>query len=200
MVCSSPATSFQQFRLPWAMISVHSPTIRQISAPRKAHSPVFPVFRYISVQKVYTPGDKCDVLVAMNAAALKTQYKFAKSTACIIIDTDAFQKSDLEKAAFKTDNPMEKWALSRMSSPPHLEDGERLPCRHRNGQQVHAEMPQYVCSRPGMLAVQPRSENSRRFHPREIRQKPEIAKQISRSSMQDMTTDTKHPCFRSPYI
>lgn len=26
-----------------------------------------------------------------------------------------------------------------------------------------------------MLAVQPRSENSRRFHPREIRQKPEIA-------------------------
>ena len=35
--------------------------------------------------------------VAMNAAALKTQYKFAKSTACIIIDTDCFQKSDLDE-------------------------------------------------------------------------------------------------------
>ena len=46
---------FQQFRLPWAMISVHSPTIRQISAPRKAHSPVFPVFRYISVQRKSIP-------------------------------------------------------------------------------------------------------------------------------------------------
>jgi 2-oxoglutarate ferredoxin oxidoreductase subunit alpha len=47
----------------------------------------------------------------MNAAALKTQYKFAKSTACIIIDTDCFQKSDLEKAAFKTDNPIEEMGI-----------------------------------------------------------------------------------------
>lgn len=49
----------------------------------------------------------------MNAAALKTQYKFAKSTACIIIDTDAFQKSDLEKAAFKTDNPIEEMGIKQ---------------------------------------------------------------------------------------
>ena len=62
-----------------------------------------------------------------------------------------------------------------MSSPrPHLEDGE-LPCRHRNGQQVHAEMPQYVCSRPGMLAVQPRSENSRDFIREVILKKPKCA-------------------------
>ncbi len=67
----------------------------------------------IGANKVYTPGDKCDVLVAMNAAALKTQYKFAKSTACIIIDTDAFQKSDLEKAAFKTDNPIEEMGIKQ---------------------------------------------------------------------------------------
>ena len=68
---------------------------------------------HIGANKVYTPGDKCDVLVAMNAAALKTQYKFAKSTACIIIDTDAFQKSDLEKAAFKTDNPIEEMGIKQ---------------------------------------------------------------------------------------
>ena len=36
-------------------ISVHSPTIRQIGPPRKAHSPVFPVFRYISVQRKSIP-------------------------------------------------------------------------------------------------------------------------------------------------
>ena len=66
---------------------------------------------HIGANKVFTPGDQCDVLVAMNAAALKTQYKFAKSTACIIIDTDCFQKSDLEKAAFKTDNPIEEMGI-----------------------------------------------------------------------------------------
>ena len=121
-----------------------------IRAPQGSLTGVSGFQVHIGAEKVYTPGDKCDVLVAMNAAALKTQYKFAKSTACIIIDTDAFQKSDLEKAAFKTDNPIEEMGIK---------------------QQVHAEMPQYVCSRPGMLAVQPRSENSRRFHPREIRQK-----------------------------
>ena len=66
---------------------------------------------HIGASKVFTPGDECDVLVAMNAAALKTQYKFAKSTACIIIDTDCFQKSDLEKAAFKTDNPIEEMGI-----------------------------------------------------------------------------------------
>ena len=63
--------------------------------------------------KVFTPGDQCDVLVAMNAAALKTQYKFAKSTACIIIDTDCFQASDLQKAAFKTDNPIEEMGIKQ---------------------------------------------------------------------------------------
>ena len=65
----------------------------------------------IGAEKVFTPGDACDVLVAMNAAALKTQYKFAKPTACIIIDTDCFQKSDLEKAAFTTDNPIEEMGI-----------------------------------------------------------------------------------------
>ncbi len=61
---------------------------------------------HIGARKVYTPGDKCDLLVAMNAAALKTQYKFAQPNGCIIIDTDAFQQSDLEKASFATEDPI----------------------------------------------------------------------------------------------
>jgi len=42
--------------------------------------------------------------VAMNAAALKTQYKYAKPQATIIIDTDSFGASDLKKAAFQTED------------------------------------------------------------------------------------------------
>ena len=79
-----------------------------IRAPQGSLTGVSGFQVHIGAEKVFTPGDQCDVLVAMNAAALKTQYKFAKPTACIIIDTDCFQKSDLEKAAFKTDNPIEE--------------------------------------------------------------------------------------------
>lgn len=82
-----------------------------IRAPQGSLTGVSGFQVHIGANKVYTPGDKCDVLVAMNAAALKTQYKYAKPTACIIIDTDAFQKSDLEKAAFKTDNPIEEMGI-----------------------------------------------------------------------------------------
>ena len=84
-----------------------------IRAPQGSLTGVSGFQVHIGANKVYTPGDKCDVLVAMNAAALKTQYKFAKSTACIIIDTDAFQKSDLEKAAFKTDNLIEEMGIKQ---------------------------------------------------------------------------------------
>ncbi len=77
-----------------------------IRAPQGSLTGVSGFQVHIGAGKVYTPGDKCDVLVAMNAAALKTQYKFAKPTACIIIDTDAFEKGDLDKAEFKTDDPI----------------------------------------------------------------------------------------------
>ena len=84
-----------------------------IRAPQGSLTGVSGFQVHIGAGKVYTPGDKCDVLVAMNAAALKTQYKFAKSTACIIIDTDCFQASDLQKAAFKTDNPIEEMGIKQ---------------------------------------------------------------------------------------
>ncbi|MDO4163301.1 MAG: 2-oxoacid:acceptor oxidoreductase subunit alpha [Bacteroides sp.] len=84
-----------------------------IRAPQGSLTGVSGFQVHIGADKVYTPGDKCDVLVAMNAAALKTQYKFAKSTACIIIDTDAFQKSDLDKADFKTSDPIEEMGIKQ---------------------------------------------------------------------------------------
>ena len=66
---------------------------------------------HIGSDKVLTPGDKCDVLIAMNPAALKTQYKFCSSRSIIIVDTDSFQESDLKKALFTTDNPFEELGI-----------------------------------------------------------------------------------------
>ena len=60
----------------------------------------------VSIGKgVYTPGDKADVLVSMNPAALKQNAKFLKPGGVAIVDIDCFKKSDLEKALFKTDDP-----------------------------------------------------------------------------------------------
>lgn len=75
-----------------------------IRAPQGSLTGVSGFQVHIGAEQVYTPGDKCDVLVAMNAAALKTQYRFAKPGAAIIIDTDAFAAADLKKAAFQTED------------------------------------------------------------------------------------------------
>ena len=75
-----------------------------IRAPQGSLTGVSGFQVHIGSGKVYTPGDKCDVLVAMNAAALKTQYRYAKPGATIIIDTDSFGPKDLEKAQFKSED------------------------------------------------------------------------------------------------
>ena len=75
-----------------------------IRAPQGSLTGVSGFQVHIGADKVFTPGDKCDVLVAMNAAALKTQYKYAKKGAAIIIDTDSYQESDLKKAEFATED------------------------------------------------------------------------------------------------
>ena len=73
-----------------------------IRAPQGSLTGVSGFQVHIGADVVYTPGDQCDVLVAMNAAALKTQYRYVKPGATIIIDTDSFGQTDLDKAQFKT--------------------------------------------------------------------------------------------------
>ncbi len=75
-----------------------------IRAPQGSLTGVSGFQVHIGAGQVFTPGDECDVLIAMNAAALKTQYKYAKKDATIIIDTDSFGARDLEKAQFATDD------------------------------------------------------------------------------------------------
>ena len=67
---------------------------------------------HIGADKVLTPGDQCDVLIAMNPAALKTQHKYCKPTGAIIIDTDSFTEKDLQKAEFKTSDPIAELGIT----------------------------------------------------------------------------------------
>ncbi len=60
---------------------------------------------------VHTPGDACDVLIAMNAAALKTNHRFLKPGGVIIVDIDSFKESDLRKAQYSTNTPFEELGI-----------------------------------------------------------------------------------------
>ena len=77
--------------------------------------------------EVYTPGDKADVIVAMNAAALKVctlgshfnhpqahfdeQFSLYHRHAIVIVDTDSLTDKDLEKAQYLTSNPFEELGI-----------------------------------------------------------------------------------------
>lgn len=61
---------------------------------------------------VYTPGDQCDVLIAMNPAALKQNFKFVKPGGVIIVDIDSFKPENLKKALFATDDPVKELGIS----------------------------------------------------------------------------------------
>ena len=57
---------------------------------------------------VHTPGDECDVLVAMNPAALKQNVRYLRKNGVVIVDIDSFKRVDLDKALYKTDDPFKE--------------------------------------------------------------------------------------------
>ncbi len=65
----------------------------------------------IGATEISTPGDDLDLLVAMNPAALKTNIKDLKPGHMVIVDADAFTRSNLQKAKYES-NPLEDGSLS----------------------------------------------------------------------------------------
>jgi len=65
-----------------------------------------------SSDRVFTPGDECDVLVAMNAAALKANLKGLKKGGKIIANTDGFDSKNLRLANYADGvHPLEDGSL-----------------------------------------------------------------------------------------
>lgn len=83
----------------------------EVRAPQGSLSGISGFQVHLGAKKILTPGDKADVLVAMNPAALKVNVKNLKSNSVIVVDTDSFQKRDLEKAEFQTEDPFEELGL-----------------------------------------------------------------------------------------
>jgi 2-oxoglutarate/2-oxoacid ferredoxin oxidoreductase subunit alpha len=83
----------------------------EIRAPQNTVAGVSGFQVHLGQRKIFTSGDLCDVLVAMNPASLKANLKWAKPGATIIVDESAFDQKTIEKAGYKT-NPLEDGSLA----------------------------------------------------------------------------------------
>ncbi|GHV66050.1 MFS transporter [Bacteroidia bacterium] len=83
----------------------------EIRAPQGTVGGVSGFQVHIGEEHVTTPGDDADVLVAMNPAALKANLRWVKKAGTIVVDTDAFNDKNLEKAGYSS-NPLADNSLS----------------------------------------------------------------------------------------
>ncbi len=106
-----------QFTNNTAMLGIDLATFPDFPAEIRAPQGTIPgVSGYqlrFSSDRIFTPGDECDVLVAMNAAALKTNLKSIKKGGKIIVNTDGFDAKNLRLANYPDGvNPIEDDSLS----------------------------------------------------------------------------------------
>ena len=78
----------------------------EIRAPAGSLSGVSGYQLHFSSREIFTPGDEVDTLVAMNPAALKTNLADLKRGGTLIVNSDAFDKSNVSKAGYKK-NPLD---------------------------------------------------------------------------------------------
>lgn len=83
----------------------------EIRAPQGSIGGVSGYQVHVGSKKIHTPGDLADVLIAMNPAALKVNRNSIKPNAIVIADEDSFDKANMDKAGFVTENPFEELNL-----------------------------------------------------------------------------------------
>ncbi len=106
----------QQFTNNTALLGIDLATFpdfpAEIRAPQGTVPGVSGFQVHFSSDKVYTPGDLCDVLVAMNAAALKVNLKSLKPAGKIIVNIDGFDSKNLRLANYPEGvNPLDNGSL-----------------------------------------------------------------------------------------
>lgn len=85
----------------------------EIRAPQGTLAGVSGFQLRFSSNEIFTPGDACDVLVAMNAAALKSNLQHLKKAGIIVLNTAGFDAKNLRLANYEDgENPLENDSLS----------------------------------------------------------------------------------------
>ncbi len=84
----------------------------EIKAPAGSLAGVSGFQLHFSSETIHTPGDTCDVLVAMNPAALKVNLSKLKDNGILIVNSDNFARKNLRLAGY-ADNPLEDGSLEK---------------------------------------------------------------------------------------
>ena len=79
----------------------------EVRAPQGTVAGVSGFQVHFGSQAITHQGDKCDILVAMNPAALVAHHKYATSTATILLDSDGFTKEAVAKIGYDIDTIVE---------------------------------------------------------------------------------------------
>jgi len=84
----------------------------EIRAPQGTLAGVSGFQLHFGSVEIFTPGDQCDVLVVMNAAALKANISHLKKNGMLIANTDGFDPKNLRLAGIpEGKNPLEDGSL-----------------------------------------------------------------------------------------
>ena len=83
----------------------------EIRAPQGTVAGVSGFQVHFGSSRALNPGDYCDVLVAMNPAALKANRKWLKAGATVILDGDSLTEEHLKRAGFATLDPLAELQL-----------------------------------------------------------------------------------------
>jgi 2-oxoglutarate ferredoxin oxidoreductase subunit alpha len=86
----------------------------EIRAPQGTLAGVSGYQLHFGSTSIYSPGDSCDVLVVMNAAALKANIKQLKNGGTVIANTEGFDAKNLRLANIaESDHPLENGSLDK---------------------------------------------------------------------------------------
>lgn len=129
----------------------------EIRAPQGTVAGVSGFQVHFGSHRELNPGDYCDVLVAMNPAALKANRKWLKQGATVIIDGDSITEEHLKKAGFATLDPIAEPRTGRIQRrhPRHHVDDARSAQADRTGQQGRGQVQEHVRAGHLLLPLRP---------------------------------------------
>ncbi len=130
-----------------------------------------------SSDRVFTPGDDCDVLVAMNAAALKVNLKSLKKGGKIIANTDGFDAKNLRLANYPDgvnpleDDSLDNYEVIKMDVTKMTREALK---EFEMGTKGKRPRKKYVCAGLSVLDVQPRHGQHHKFLTEKFGKKDDI--------------------------
>ena len=144
---------------------------------------------------IFTPGDQPNVLVAMNPAALKANLKDLPKGGTLIVNTDAFNDRNLQKAGYDGEPARGRLArrLPRARGGAHVDDGRGAEGGRGHHLPRGGALEELLRARPDAVALPPADRGDARVHRGEVRQAARRSPRRTRAPSRRATTTARPP-------